>query len=401
MQLPRVLLLGALLYAPLALASEITRVNDAGAKDNPIDIDIKSILTITAERANITREGPGAPGGPLPTSPDTVYRRQRTSLMLATEIGLARDFSFFGVLPLVLSDVQRLERADGVALSTLEEEQLVNTTLPGEVNRSGLGDATLGLSFGLMNQERDPTKPFWVTRLALRLPTGAPMQAGSTGVGEGVLGALAQLAFSKRFGRLDPFFALEYRYFHEVGEDTLFRDVGKGQSSIRPGQEGEVRAGLEVIVRETSFDDKIALALGGSVGFVSLGRGYTPLFDFLAEQNPDGPLHGVNLQGESDPDVAFDGLLEEEQHGFGTLDFGAYVRKKVFTLSASVRYQKIFSHFLSFGSAGVDVNGNGVVDDPETEANPFFQPLIDLPGARLRAEGAGAWSFVLNAGFAF
>jgi hypothetical protein len=393
----------ALAFAQSASAADITDVADAGQKGNPIDIDLSAFLSFLAESASITREAP-APGEPeIPTAEDTIYSRRRASLDLAAEIGIARDFALFGVLPLVLSDTRGLDRADGVAQSTLEAEGLLGAALPNEVSRKGVGDATLGFKLGLMNQERDPTKPSWVARLSARLPTGAAMVAGNTGVGEGLLGLSAELDFSKRFGRLDPFAALSYTYYAENGQGTIFRDVGRGQRSVRPGQRGEVKAGVELIAWDGGPGKKVAFRVDGAVGFVSLGRGYTPLFDFLAEVDADqsAALTGVDAGGDPSAAAPFDGLLEEEQHGFGRLSAGLSARiEKLFEFRLIAGYERVGDHFLSFGSAGVDNNGNGIVDN-EDEQNPFFVPAIDTPGARTRAEGQAALTAALNLALRF
>lgn len=391
--LPLFGLLPALALSPLASAADITEVNDAGEEGDRIDIDLRALVLLEAQRVEISREGA--------SEPELSYQRRRATLELQTELGLARDFAVFGVLPLVLSETQTLERVG--ASASLEDEQLLSAALPASVTREGLGDASLGLALGLMNQERDPTRPHFVLRLSAQLPTGEQRQAGTSGVGYGLLGARGELAFSKRLGRLEPYSSLRYTYYQERAADPLFRDLDRGQRSVRPGQEGEARVGLELIAYETKRD-RVAIELGGSFGYVSLGRGYTPLFDFMAE--PEGSegatvLHGVDAQGATSDQLPFDGLLEEEQRGTlsGQLGVDARLASRL-ELRAQLRYQRASAHFLSFGSAGVDTNGDGLVSN-EDESNPFFQPEIDSPSARIRADETSALLFVLNAALAF
>ena len=49
--------------------------------------------------------------------------------------------------------------------------------------------------------------------------------------------------------------------------------------------------------------------------------------------------------------------------------------------------------------AGVDKNGNGVVDQSD-EQNPFFEPDLDQPGSRLRTTGDNTLTLTANLGVA-
>ena len=396
--------LGGVLALP-AFAGDLTDQQDVGKTKKPASLDLRGVLQVDAQTLTLTREDPNDPAsasGNTATVPEAEYQRTTTSLVLLAEIDLAAKVALFGSLPIVLSDTQTLDRAAGLATSSLEDDLLLNAALPASISRKGLGNAALGLKFHLMSQEREPSRPNWTLAVSGRFPTGEQMTAGSTGVGDGLFGLAGELQFTRQFGPLQPYASFGYLGRFESADDPLFRDLGKGQRSVRPGQQGGSDFGLRYTAYELDEETKITFELGGSFQFVTLGRDYTPLFDFLAESDPNqNALRGVDATDTSSDAAAFDGLLDVEQHAQGGFHLGVDAR-----IATNLRFQALFGfqhigdHFLSFGSAGVDNNGDGVVTEVD-EQNPFFQPLLDAPGTRLRAESNNVLTFGFNLGANF
>ena len=394
-----------MLHSTQAFAGDLTDQQDVGKTKKPASVDLRGVLQVDAQKLTLTREDPNDPGsasGNTATVPEAEYARNTTSLVLLAEIDLAAKVGLFGSLPIIISDTQTLDRAAGVATSSLESDLLLNAALPGSVSRKGLGNASLGLKFHLLSQEREPSRPDWTLVVSANLPTGQQMTAGSTGMGDGLVGLAGELQFTRQFGPLQPYASFGYLGRFESADDPLFRDLGRGQRSVRPGMEGGSDFGLRYVVYQLEEETKITFDLGGSFQFVTLGRDYTPLFDFLAESDAtQSALRGVDAAGTSSDAAAFDGLLDVEQHALGGFHLGVDAR-----IATNLRFQALFGfqhigdHFLSFGSAGVDNNGDGVVTDFD-EQNPFFQAQIDSPGTRLRAESNNVLTFGLNLGANF
>lgn len=389
----RAALSALLLLAPaLAPADEPPR---------PVQLDAAAGFSITASRATIAREGEAALAAGLPATPEATASRQLSSLDLSLALTLSRTLVLFGELPVILSDTRRLDARSGATV-TLVDEGILNAPLPASVTRSGLGDARLGFRGFASRQAKQPARPDWSWAAALRLPTGEQAAAGNTGAGQGLVGVELETAFEKRVGKLAALASFSYRARLAKADDPLFRDVGAGQRSAQPGQEGEAAAGLRYFAWEASQERRAVLSARAALRFTSLGRGYTPLFDFLAETEPgQSALVGVDEGGEASEAVPFDGLLEEEQFTTLGASVGADLRPtKALRLRASLGYERSSDHLLSFGASGLDQNGNGQVDSDD-ERNPFFQPLIDQPGLRIRAEDIGAFVFALSAGASF
>jgi hypothetical protein len=390
----------ALLLSTTAYAGDLGDQQEVGKGDKPASIDLRGVLRVDSQKLLLSREDPNLPSsGNTLFNEEANYKRSTTSLVLLTEIDLAAKVGLFGALPIVISDSQTLTLSP---TSTLEADGIVSANAPDNVNRKGVGNATLGVKFHLASQDREPTQPFWTLSFAGHLPTGEQRVAGSTGVGDGLFGLSGELLFSRRFGQLQPYASFNYLGRFESSDDPLFRDLGRGQRSIRPGHQGGAAYGLQYIAYQLEEETKITIDLGGEFHFVTLGRDYTPLFDFTAETDPtQNALRGVDSEGNVSDTTTFDGLLDEEQHTRSSFHLGVDAR-----VATNIRLQAFLgvthtgAHFLTFGSAGVDNNGDGVVTDFE-EQNPFFQPELDTPGTRIRAEQNNTFTFGLNLGANF
>jgi hypothetical protein len=186
----------AVLASPAA-AAEITRVASSGEPGDPFDVDISIRWDRTQERATITREAATAndPGDELR------FVRTRNALVPRVAIGLWKDVEIHFALPYVLADDREWRfglvyghPSGGVPgdPSTIEANPLDADGLTGTnggtcdpgpcplfpvapsttVFHGGrAGDLEVGLAWGIFNDAKDDTKPFWLVGMNLTFPT--------------------------------------------------------------------------------------------------------------------------------------------------------------------------------------------------------------------------------------
>ena len=73
-----------------------------------------------------------------------------------------------------------------------------------------------------------------------------------------------------------------------------------------------------------------------------------------------------------------------------------------------VRFRGLFGltadlpHFITFGSVGSDLNGDGRVDSSNpNEANPVYREIIDIPGRRFKVDGTQVWNLLIEGSIMF
>ena len=73
-----------------------------------------------------------------------------------------------------------------------------------------------------------------------------------------------------------------------------------------------------------------------------------------------------------------------------------------------IRFRSLFGltvdapHFITNASAGIDRNGNGLVESNlSNEANPVYRESIDIPGRRFRVEESKDWRLVIEGSLMF
>jgi hypothetical protein len=194
----------AVLAGP-AGAAEITRVASSAEPDDPFDIDFSIRWDRTQERATITREGVSASSG---VGDELRYVRTRNALVPRVAIGLWQDLEVHFELPYVLAD-DRTWRfglvygspSGGVPgrESTIEENDIdadgVTDATAGPLfpvsptttvyHGGRAGDLKAGLAWGIFNDRKDDTKPFWLVGTDLTFPT-AQIYEPAKGSGAGI-----------------------------------------------------------------------------------------------------------------------------------------------------------------------------------------------------------------------
>ncbi len=409
-----------------ALAAQVTDVADAADGDDPFDANIEVKIELLRHSALITRENTQIPGG-NGTKPRTVevreldYQRLRARLKPRIEVGVFHDLSVFLEWPIVLWDQQSTKFTDGTtnSNSTITRDMNQTPTIDGwpqtcgsgadgvdanncygypgkgytdwrvdpssgvyQSARAGFDYPQLGVRWSPVNNERDPSKPT-ITLQAdynfgfLPLPIADPVSDLATEeepgpVAKGVHEFHFQVAMSKRWLLLDPFFVVDY-WAPFSTSDAHF--------GLFPRHRGGFTLGMEIVPYENEkLSQKFAIQLSGLAQYFAEGRDYTELSDALGELNySDNFMRtGLNL-----------GLY------FKAFEYG-YIN-----VVGSAMYDS--PHFVTSEKIGDDEDatgapGDGVVNlevtdrdgDPlpqaEIERNVYFNPAIDTPGRRFKVD---------------
>jgi hypothetical protein len=253
----------ALTLAGQAGAAEITRVASRGEPGKPFEMHVTLRWDRLQESARITREVPTAPtpdnpAGGITDGDEMRYERSLNTVVPRVALGITEDVEFHLEWPYVLGD-DRTWRfglgANGVpsggayptAVSTIEMNDVnadglpcavdVDLNIPGvqcplfpvapdtTVYHGGrAGDVKAGVAWGIFDDRKDPTKPFWLAGLDITFPTAArydpagerdfssPLWASPNSVpgnpapvGEKVWKWDLYTALSRRMGPIDPY----------------------------------------------------------------------------------------------------------------------------------------------------------------------------------------------------
>lgn len=307
--------------------------------------------------------------------------------------------------------------------------------------RSGFGDPKLSLAWAPYNDERDDTKATLLFGMSYTMPIAPIKRADNDAVGEGKHLLNWKLRASKQFDWINPYFGLEYNLPLLASDSPLRKSYpgNRGQVISNPPMSGEITVGSEFIPYENvERGERYAIDLRFTMGYVSEGRDYTPLFDHMANSqcnrktleevlpqfdsagqltNPDDVACAWIVQrpanAELNPaydlattpgDTAFrtDGLMTVGDYGTFAGQLGLYLQpSQYFQLQGIVGLKHHQEHFLSDARTGKDVDGDKSValTGPEAavERNPVYNPTYDAPGERFRIQEFNTWSFIVNA----
>ncbi len=427
------LVLGVVQVVP-AGAAEVTDVADAAdmipigtlQRGDPFDLYIGSTFEMILENGKITREPidrPGLTGGCVEANArdclpvdELRYKRSRTLARVKGQVGLYQDLALTFGWSYVLADSLRFRYARGVGPSNSTIDPQTgdpNDTLFSHSFRSkhaGVGPFELGMRWGVLNDERDDSKPAWVLLFNWQTPWGSPTyrvggsrptDANPGPVGDGVHRLTFGTALSKRIGNfdligidpnanrrgyIDPY--MEFKYTLPIpqrgrAEAPLLKSKTNDFGN-RPSHLAEFNAGFEVVpIEDLKNSRRVAVDIGLRSAFISEGRNYSLLTDPLRE------------------------LTFTEQHLYvgGALGFIAQAADFV-RIRAGFEVGNNTEHFLTNEDVGKDKNNDNQVlrpqDDPQTlkdELNPYFcgndpndmcstknQPSYDQVGFRFKDE---------------
>ncbi|MFW5966060.1 MAG: hypothetical protein ACOCV2_01025 [Persicimonas sp.] len=317
------------------------------------------------------------------------------------------------------------------------------------IERSGFGDPSVALQWAPFNDERDPTKATLLLGMEYTMPLAPIKTAEDNDVGEGKHVLHWRFASSKRFDWIEPYFGADF-FLPMAATNSPIREIdsdNEGQVYTNPPMHGEMTIGSEFIpYANEETGERYAIDLRFSMGYVSEGRDYSPMFDHMANSScrgktvddvspnfdDDGNLTNTDdvacawitqqpSNAEGDPqydisamsdgdrqDVAFrsDGIMTVEDYGTFAGLLGFYLQpSEYFQLNALAELKHRQEHFMTNARTGRDVDDSGSVSlsgsDAERERNPVYNPTYDSTGKRFRIQAFNTWTFMVNAALQF
>jgi hypothetical protein len=429
----RVTVLGVVLCAAVpvsARAAEVTRVVSGFDETKRFDFNITLGWTHDKKQATVTREFASDAQRPgVELIKDLVYSRARDVMNARIEMGIMPDVGLHVDLPYVIRDDRELDFDQrggsscifpgGIGTPTCVNQQ--NSTLvrdgilPGTARpvfqgprRSGLESLGVGFSWAVMNQLRDDTKPTWILGIDAKFDVGTTMRYdaarpdANTGVGLGYHQMLASTFVSKRLGAMDPYFGAYYM-LPLPGSESPFDKLPIGsQPYARPQSRVGLQFGFEFIPWERSeINQRVTFEVRTRADHRFQGSSHSELWEPLSGSSACGSAGttscrtgvDLDLDGNNAPDRPHPGVTETQAYSTVGGDVGLNVQAGRYT-----RFRGLFGmtsdlpHFITFGTAGSDRDGDGRVDSTnQGEANPVYREVLDLTGRRFKVEGSRIW----------
>ena len=373
-------------------------------------------------RATLSREqSDEATGGEVTRSPDLVHRQIRQVLRLSAEVGLVHDLSLFLEAPLVLADDRWLHFDDDVnaTTSTLLRDGILpgagasrygldaqkgrpfeapeNTVFRGPTRR-GLEYLGIGLSYAIMNQGRDDSRPTWVVRVEPRLALGKAMRFdpsapdANRAVNPGYHQVVLSTYFSRRWN--DELPQVSVGGFYAVpmaSESSVYGRFPRGTSGFgAPQHRAGLDAGLEYqVFGRPRAGHRLLLELGAAAELRFFGLARSELWEPLSGSS-GCPLPMVGTcRPNVDVDLDGDGRLDPYPGIVRSPSYGLVGGKlaAAFEIARRIRLRAGFDmtieqdRFLTDGRSGVE--------------------SFDRPGRRYRVEDARAWELRFDAVMGF
>jgi hypothetical protein len=402
--------LGVGLFPFPAWGAEITRVASSGDKENPFDLDVEIRWDRTQRRGLITQEfsDPDStrPFGNLDDGAELRYQQITNVITARLAVGIYKDFEFHAEVPYYIGDEHTWRYATKNGASVEPESGIANNPVDASGNpctgcpifnpaakvfHGGRpGDLTVGLAYGVLNEERDDTKPTWLVGVDITMPTASrynPTFGQSSYGTAGKPGPFGHRAWSydltstmsKRYGPMEPYLSLRWKYRQRSG--TTYSNCAnperlsvaasasctnsnwKEDGLAKPPWVVGASLGAELVPYEAKLEgQRVGIDLRLNSDFTSSGRWYNELSDATGK------------------------LLYHEQYAsFGAL-LGVYVTASKFVqLRVSGSLTHDLSHFLTNEKLGKDLGvGTPGVTPDTVEQNPNFDWRYDAPGRRFR-----------------
>jgi hypothetical protein len=477
------------LFPEGARAASVTEVLDAADADDPFDLWVQPYFRYVRRQSRINRErcvdanrypcsAPLSPAvGPVPPYynkdvKELDHVQTSAQLLIEARVGLYKDVEFHFTIPAYeFGDRHTISLASGVVgtagnnASSLVEDGIFTNEQIGDgaeqnSKHTGFGDATLGLAWAPLNNERNWSVATWKLGFDVTVPTGRLRRPdlGTGGVGRKVIELAFTTALSKRIGMLDPYVGFGYYLPIALGtaydnqrcdpdNTTLKTDLDAAlaggdlvacqpgphtlkESSLQPGQRASMFLGMEVVPwEEPSKHQRFAIDMRIFGVYHARGRDYTEISDFL-NVNADGadaqsgrsPFVPVSTHGE---------LTRHDQYAtIGGL-FGLYVHlARYVRFFANVELSHTSEHLLTNEGVGRDLDGDSQVDpyiitgndlppeNPEScppsgalvvncnatarqEQNNDYNQIVDQPGRRLKLQRTFNLAVTVGGGVTF
>jgi hypothetical protein len=416
------LIFAALLLAAPAFAAHVTDVADAADERHPLEVDLDVTFEHLQRDTKISREQ--ATTGGIILEDELQHSRAVDAFLFRLNIGIWHDLELHAFAPFAVRDVQDWKYA---STTTAANSTLTNNTLnvsgcgtagscstvqpivtvPGKSERRGLGDPTVGIAWGPINEQRElrlkpevfpEGKPVstWVIGVDWTLPIGGgvddPSRYGPNVASAPSAGAEAKkahvltlwTAFSKRYRVLEPYVRVSgslpistssaydncsNRGILSNAAPNCDNSFWKGKTGYKPPIEAGFLLGAELVAAEDKTgDQRLAFDLRGDVRYHGQSRNYTQVADALGKLTyADEYVTTVGALG-------LYGRLARWFHlrVYGTVGFDT-------------------AHYLTHEEI-VDVGGVDISTSAgQAHQNPNYDFRLDQPGRRLRAEPAFVW----------
>ena len=417
-------------------AAEMTRVASRGEPGNPFELHVSLRWDRLQERAQITREEPGATPGTVVDGDELRYTRTLNTVVPRVAVALAQDLEMHFEWPYVLGDDREwrfgLKGAvpqGGVAgqPSTIESNTIdadgeprsdcVDLNGDGSPDSCALfpvapkttiyhggraGDLKAGLAWGIFNDRKDPTKPFWLVGLDVTFPTAARYDPGagrgtdwsspndvpghSGPFGEKIWKWDFYTVLSRRLGPIDPYVK---------AHATVMSESSSTYSNCEHAAEfaalGQMNSAAPANCADSGWADDAGARLPWITG-LTVGTELVPWEDEAAQQRI---AIDVRLSGDYTSSQRFYNELTDasgrihETGDYLTLGgfFGLYVRASRYVfLHATASLSTNTAHDLTGESLGRDGSWPGPTEVAANPSlmNPNFDWRYDAPGRRFR-----------------
>lgn len=423
--------LGGFASPSAAHAVEVTDVLDAADDQNgdPFDFAVRLRFTTEQRRSSIARETKCVSSDQLGSqmcprgsqylyAKELDYERVRNTLNIDLRAGVYKDLELYITAPVVIGDDWQHKFASGVSqrnssiLPPSSRDALFAVPFQ-STPRSGLGDMRFGVRWAPFNYERDRSQPTWVFGVEYTAPTGTPMKANKNGVGQGLHEVSFYTTISRRALQIfEPFFNMHATPVRSGSSSSLFQNYNNDtQLYTSPGFVAGTQFGLTVLPWEDAKkDQRLEIEAGFGMDYIARGREYTEIWEALASRNnPCKPEEGCfnTVHYKSQPDSkgqlrVTDGITDVDSYsryqGWAAVHWQPLTN---FQFSVKWNYMTETPHFISFGSAGVDLDGKDKVSisnsQGENEYSPVYLPSIDQVGSRLRVQDVSGTTWMISA----
>ncbi len=421
-----------------ASAAEITRVASRGEPGNPFELHLSVWWDRLQERASITREvASGGSPGQVVGGDELRYSRTVNSIVARAAIAIAEDLDIHFEMPYVLADDRSWQfglhagsPTGGVPpWSSIEKNdidangQTCTVDMNPGVGRCPLfpvapsttvyhggkmGDLKAGLAWGIFNDRKDPTKPFWLVGLDITVPTAAVydpaanrgtdwsspynLQSNPGPIGEKVWKWDLYTVLSKRIGPIDPYVKAHATFMTRSSATYSNCDHAADLATAGPTMPvvqmnsaapaacqaggadtvaqlpfvGGLTFGMELVPYESpASQQKVSIDLRVWGDYTSAARFYNELTDASGKLNW------------TDPYLTMGGFA------------GLYLRaSRYISLHATASLSTRTDHFITGETLGRNrtwpaLGAGGITADP-SQMNPNFDWRYDAPGRRFR-----------------
>ncbi len=429
-------------------AAEMTRVASRGEPGNPFELHVSLRWDRLQERAQITREEPildasGNPTGRIEDGDELRYTRTLNTVVPRVAVALAQDLEVHLEWPYVLGDdrewrfgLKGAAPSGGVPpvyVSSIESNTVDADGQPCfDADGNGVGDGPCplfpvapkttiyhggragdlkaGLAWGIFNDRKDPTKPFWLVGLDVTFPTAARYDPGagrgtdwsspndvpghSGPFGEKVWKWDLYTVLSRRLGPIDPYVKAHATIMSESSSTySNCEHAGELGTITAANPVRQMNSAAAANCADSGWADDAGARLPWIAG-LTVGTELVPWEDEAAQQRI---AIDVRLFGDYTSSQRFYNELTDasgrihETGDYLTLGgfFGLYVRASRYVfLHATASLATNTAHYLTGESLGRDgsspeLGADGLTTDP-SQMNPNFDWRYDAPGRRFR-----------------